>query len=132
MSAGLTVKLIAREGSKVQFANGGESKDSWHTRSDAAGILKMPDGGYVYMSNSEESDGDGGVYGLYFNAKGEIVDYRALLTGTTDNCGGGITPWNTWVSVSLCLCVLFEMILPIFTHTDCSHHMRHFLFPSSY
>ena len=105
MSAGLTVKLIAREGSKVQFANGGESKDSWHTRSDAAGILTTPNGGYVYMSNSEESDGDGGVYGLYFNAKGEIVDYRALLTGTTDNCGGGITPWNTWVSVSPHLCV---------------------------
>jgi len=98
MSAGLRVKLIARTGRKVQYANGDESDRSWHSNSDAAGIIPLEDGGYVYMSNSEADDGKGGVYGLYFNAEGEITEYKALLTGTTDNCGGGLTPWNTWVS----------------------------------
>jgi len=31
-------------------------------------------------------------------SEGEITEYKALLTGTTDNCGGGLTPWGTWVS----------------------------------
>jgi len=102
MSAGLNVKLIAKTGDKVQYANGGESNDRWHTRSDAAGIVPLDpenplEGGYVYMSNSE-SDDEGGVYGLYFDKDGNIVDYKALLTGTRYNCGGGLTPWNTWVS----------------------------------
>ena len=99
---------------------------------DAAGIVALPDGGYVYISNSEADRG--GVYGLYFNESGEIIDYKALLRGkkvyyadrktsflkrfavfvqaltrscselfqrtpgTVWNCGGGVTPWNTWVS----------------------------------
>lgn len=29
---------------------------------------------------------------------GDLVKYKALLTGTTWNCGGGLTPWNTWIS----------------------------------
>lgn len=103
VSTGLTVRVIAKTGSKVPLAGGGESKRSWHTATDAAGVISMnPDdplnSGYVYLSNSEEADGDGGVYGLYFDKDGEVQDYRALLTGTTDNCGGGHTPWNTWVS----------------------------------
>lgn len=103
VSKGLSVKLLARTGSKVQYANGDESKDSWHTRSDAAGIIPMnPDdplnSGYAYLSNSEEGDGDGGVYGLYFDKDGNIIDYKSLLRGTTDNCGGGTSPWNTWIT----------------------------------
>lgn len=43
-------------------------------------------------------DGHGGVYGVYFSRNGEIVDYRRLLRGTTRNCSGGKTPWNTWIS----------------------------------
>jgi len=99
MSAGLKVKLIAKTGEKVQYVNGTNSTLAWHTRSDAAGIIPLDDGGYVYMSNSEEyAEDGGGVYGLYFNSEGEITEYKALLTGTDDNCGGGLTPWNTWVS----------------------------------
>ena len=99
MSTGLKVKLIAKTGEKVQYGNGANSTLEWHTRSDAAGIISLDDGGYVYMSNSEEyAEDGGGVYGLYFNSEGEIVEYKALLTGTDDNCGGGLTPWNTWVS----------------------------------
>jgi len=38
------------------------------------------------------------VYGLYFDKHGNITDYKALLEKTTWNCGGGLTPWNTWIS----------------------------------
>ena len=104
ISKGLTVRLIAQTGTKVQYANGEESGLSWHAYSDAAGIVPLNfhsplEDGYVYVSNSEDKDsGSGGVYGLYFDKDGNITEYKALLTGTTKNCGGGITPWNTWVS----------------------------------
>lgn len=100
MSAGLTVKLVATAGDKVNYGNGGESKEDYHELMDGAAIipLKDTDGGYVYVSNAERSDGKGGVYGLYFDKYGNVTDYKALLEGTTDNCGGGLSPWNTWIS----------------------------------
>ena len=112
VSSGLNVKLIAREGDPVQFANGGRSVDSWHTKCDAAGIVLLDpenptESGYVYMSNSEVEDYGGGVYGLYFDRYGNITDYKSLLQGTSKNCGGGHTPWNTWVSSSRLACYLF-------------------------
>ena len=93
MSSGLSVKQIAQTGQSP--LPGGTQ--SFHAMMDGAGIVKLPDGGYVYVSNSEIS-GTGGVYGLYFNADGEITDYKTLLANTNRNCGGGLTPWNTWVS----------------------------------
>jgi secreted PhoX family phosphatase len=98
ISVGLTAKRIAQTGSRVNYADGGQSSISYHGMMDAAGIAPLPGGGYVYMSNSEKSSGTGGVYGLYFNKDGEITNYKALLTGTSRNCGGGISPWNTWIS----------------------------------
>lgn len=41
MSRGLKVRLIARAGQKVQYANGEESKSSWHADADAAGIVPL-------------------------------------------------------------------------------------------
>lgn len=38
---------------------------------DAAGIVPMSDGGYVYISNSENDSPKGGVFGLYFDRDGE-------------------------------------------------------------
>ena len=35
---------------------------------------------------------------LFFDATGAVVDYRMVLTGTSGNCGGGMTPWGTWIS----------------------------------
>ena len=54
--------------------------------------------GYVYVTNSENDDGTGGVWGLYFNDKDEIVDFKKLLGDTTWNCSGGVTPWKTFIS----------------------------------
>ena len=69
----------------------------YHSMSDSAGIIPLnPDNpledGYAYVVNSEEGDG------LYFDEDGNVADYKALLTKTNDNCEGGLTPWNTWVS----------------------------------
>ncbi|KAL7541473.1 hypothetical protein ACHAWF_006956, partial [Thalassiosira exigua] len=103
VSKGLTVKPIAREGEKVRYGDGGKSKSKYHADTDAAGIVPMDPndplgGGYVYVANSEMNGGEGGAYGLYFDRDGNVLEYKELLTGTTRNCGGGHTPWNTWVS----------------------------------
>ena len=103
VSDGLSVRLITRTGQKVEYANGDNSSLRWHSKSDAAGIILLNadnplKDGYVYVSNSEERGGNVGVYGLYFDKDGSIMDYKALLTGTTGNCRGGLTPWNTWVN----------------------------------
>jgi len=50
------------------------------------------------VSNAEKTSGNGGVYGIYFDDDGNVSEYKDLLTGTTKNCGGGLTPWNTWIS----------------------------------
>ncbi|KAL7451013.1 hypothetical protein ACHAWC_004317 [Mediolabrus comicus] len=98
ISTGLTAKRIAKTGTRVTYANGGQSDRSYHGAMDGAGIAILPDGGYVYTSNAERSGGAGGVYGLYFNENDEITNYKALLTGTSRNCAGGMTPWQTWIS----------------------------------
>lgn len=41
----------------------------------------------------------GGTVTLEFDtAKGELVAARASLSGTLQNCAGGTTPWNSWLS----------------------------------
>jgi hypothetical protein len=55
-------------------------------------------GGWVYVSNSEVPNGRGGVGQLKFDKDGNLIHYTMLLNGTSMNCGGGRTPWNTWVS----------------------------------
>ncbi|KAL7545818.1 hypothetical protein ACHAWF_009167 [Thalassiosira exigua] len=103
ISKGLSVRAIAWTGQRVPYADGGESEIEYHRDSDAAGIISMNpsdrlSSGYVYLANSEVGFSQGGVYGLYIDADGNVVEYKALLTGTSRNCGGGYTPWNTWVS----------------------------------
>lgn len=96
LSSGLEVRLIASSGKKLTLVDGKKTSLSFHSRIDGAGVIDLGDRGYVYVSNSEESTG--GVYGLHFNLDGEIVDYTILLSDTRRNCGGGLTPWNTWIS----------------------------------
>ena len=98
MSAGLSVRLIATSEKQVEFSNGEKSKLKYHTMTDGAGIIELDNGSYAYVVNSEESDDKGGVYALYFDAKGNVYDYRLLLKGTSRNCSGGLTPWKTYVS----------------------------------
>jgi hypothetical protein len=103
LSEGLDARLVATTGQKVRYHNGTESNTLFHDRPDAGATFPDPRpaniGGWVYASNSEMSgNGDGGVGALTFDSDGNVIDYKMVLEGTTMNCGGGRTAWNTWVS----------------------------------
>jgi hypothetical protein len=84
----------------------------WHPFPDGGACVPADDGGWVYVSNSEnpppadipiatslaELIGPGGVGAIRFDAEGTIVDAYPILTGSLSNCAGGITPWGTWLS----------------------------------
>jgi hypothetical protein len=98
---GMSVKVIAKANELIQLSSGGRmSNIPYHSMSDGAAIFSTnnDDGGYVYVSNSEMKSGLGGVYGLYLDKHANVIDYQQLLSGTTRNCGGGRTPWQTWIS----------------------------------
>jgi hypothetical protein len=103
LSEGLDAKLIATAGEFVNDKDGNPSNIPFHGRPDAGATF--PDHrpgnleGWVYVSNSEmKAKGEGGVGAITFDKHGNIIDYRMILEGSTWNCGGGKTPWNTWVS----------------------------------
>ena len=68
----------------------------WHVASD--GMATFPDerGGFVLVSNSE--DFEGGASALRFGRDRRVEDAYRILSGTTQNCSGGGTPWGTWLS----------------------------------
>jgi Malectin domain/Bacterial protein of unknown function (DUF839) len=109
LSQGLTARIIATSGQPVQYHDGTESTLVFHDKPDAAATF--PDerpgnpGGWIYVSNSEgdlNTTFPGGVGAITFDADGNVVDYRSVLAGGKSNswanCGGGRTPWGTWVS----------------------------------
>ncbi len=92
----------------------------WHIFNDGGGVLPLSDGGWIYCSNSEVPGvatigfqqpqlapltnqitfvpGMGGASALRFNRAGTVVDAYSILSNTTFNCAGVITPWGTWLS----------------------------------
>jgi hypothetical protein len=67
-----------------------------HVSPDGGAVYAANDGGWVYVSNSETTPG--GVSALRFNASGTLVDYYPICENTRQNCAGGPTPWNTWIT----------------------------------
>ena len=70
----------------------------WHGAPDGGAVYAKNDEGWIYFSNSELSDGNGGVGALEFASDGKVINAYSILNNTSRNCAGGITPWNTWLS----------------------------------
>ncbi|HEV2087817.1 MAG TPA: alkaline phosphatase PhoX, partial [Cryptosporangiaceae bacterium] len=68
----------------------------WHDAPDG-GACFADGSGWIYVSNSEV-DKVGGVSALRFAADGSVRSAYRTLTGTSRNCAGGATGWNTWLS----------------------------------
>ena len=99
LSEGLDVRKIATKRQRVQFATGGQSLINFHTAPDGAAVFSKNDGSgnYYYVSNSESSR-SGGVGSIEFDSNGHILGYQRVLSDTNRNCGGGRSPYNTWLT----------------------------------
>jgi hypothetical protein len=93
---GFTVREIARGNAPVPGTS-----YPWHVFSDGSGSFVLPDGGWLWASNAESPEPGqafGGASVIRFDKDGNSVDAYRILSGTRSNCGGGITPWGTWLS----------------------------------
>ncbi|MDT8281703.1 MAG: DUF839 domain-containing protein [Gammaproteobacteria bacterium] len=70
----------------------------WHAAPDGGACFVSADGGWIYVSNSEMDDAQGGVGALVFDADGRVIDGYSILRHTSRNCAGGATPWGSWLS----------------------------------
>jgi uncharacterized protein len=103
LSSGLTARILARSGQRARYGNGSLSQEQVHLYPDFGVCFVDTDpqnaGGWIYVSNSEDKNKSlGGVGSFVFNAAGELIKYWMLLTETTANCGGGVTPWETYIT----------------------------------
>ncbi len=70
----------------------------WPDRPDGSGSFPQPDGSWIFVANSEVPDGRGGVSAIHFAPDGSVRDAYRICSGTSMNCGGGTTPWGTWLT----------------------------------
>lgn len=90
---GFTSRIVADGGKNV-----GSTSYSWHASPDGAGTLATSDGGWILVSNSEVPTLLGGASAIRFGADGTIKSAYSILKGTSMNCAGTMTPWNSWLS----------------------------------
>ncbi|MBL1098613.1 alkaline phosphatase PhoX [Streptomyces coffeae] len=91
LPSGFSSRVIARSGQTVAG-----SSYTWHNAPDG-GACFADGSGWIYVSNSEINPG-GGVGAVKFNSSGTITGAHRVLSNTRQNCAGGKTPWNTWLS----------------------------------
>jgi hypothetical protein len=94
LPAGFRSRLLARGLSPV--ANTGYV---WHLLPDGGATFRTLDG-WIYVSNSEMFGlgVNASVSALRFDRNGEIIGAYPICEGATFNCGGGATPWGTWLT----------------------------------
>ena len=91
---GFTSRVIARSDEAVAATG-----YSWPVFPDGAAAFPTAAGGWYLAVNSENPlPGEGGVSALEFDADGEVVGGYPICSGTTMNCAGGATPWDTWLT----------------------------------
>ncbi|WP_432080707.1 alkaline phosphatase PhoX [Streptomyces sp. WAC 04229] len=91
LPTGFTSRVIARSGQKVPGTS-----YTWHGAPDG-GACYADGSGWIYVSNSEINP-SGGASAVRFSATGAVTSAYRVLSGTRQNCAGGRTPWNTWLS----------------------------------
>ncbi|MFC8077913.1 alkaline phosphatase PhoX [Streptomyces sp. NPDC057307] len=91
LPAGFTSRVVARSGQTVPGTS-----YTWHNAPDG-GACYADGSGWIYVSNSEINP-SGGAGAVRFSAAGAITGAYRILAGTRQNCAGGSTPWNTWLS----------------------------------
>ncbi|MGW7194764.1 alkaline phosphatase PhoX [Streptomyces chryseus] len=91
LPSGFSSRVIARSGQKV-----GSTAYTWHNAPDG-GACYADGTGWIYVSNSEINP-SGGAGAVRFSATGAITGAYRILSSTRQNCAGGKTPWNTWLS----------------------------------
>ncbi|GAA2590487.1 DUF839 domain-containing protein [Actinomadura fulvescens] len=91
LPAGFTSRIVARSLQRVEG-----TRHTWHAAPDGGACYRDGDG-WIYVSNSEVPL-VGGASAVRFDATGKITSAYRILNGTTLNCAGGATPWNTWLS----------------------------------
>nr|WP_062331532.1 alkaline phosphatase PhoX [Herbidospora sakaeratensis] len=91
LPAGFTSQVVARSRQAVPGTS-----YTWHDAPDG-GACFADGSGWIYVSNSEINPG-GGASAIRFNSAGNVVSANRILSDTRQNCAGGKTPWNTWLS----------------------------------
>ncbi|MET8014483.1 alkaline phosphatase PhoX [Streptomyces sp. NPDC005271] len=91
LPSGFSSRVIARSGQTVAGTS-----YTWHNAPDG-GACFADGSGWIYVSNSEINPG-GGVSAVKFNSSGTVTGAYRIMSNTRQNCAGGKTPWNTWLS----------------------------------